>query len=94
MLFSRVLIATAAAAIIGNVESFAPVISSSRSCQKIVSSQCMLYVCFNIVLPCKGGRVIWAAAAAAQLAINQYTRGGWRRSIVSLVDLRRQFFKK
>lgn len=65
MLFSRVLIATAAAAIIGNVESFAPVISSSRSCQKIVSSHCMLCYMhvYCIVLPCKGGGVIRSAAA-------------------------------
>lgn len=43
MLFSRVLIATAAAAIMGNVESFAPVISS-RSCQKINTPQTFLPV--------------------------------------------------
>ena len=68
MLFSRVLIATAAAAIIGNVESFAPVISSSRSCQKIVSSQCMLCMFIVFVYPVVRGRVIRAAAAAQLVA--------------------------
>ena len=65
MLFSRVLIATAAAAIVG-VESFAPVISSSRSCQKIVSSQCYV-ICMFVVLYYPVGRGI-RSAAATQLA--------------------------
>ena len=66
MLFSRVLIATAAAAIIGNVESFAPVISS-RSCQKIVSSQCYV-ICMLLLLyyPVKG---VGYSAAAQVVAI-------------------------